>query len=103
MDRNEAIKRIRAGLKERSGKYWSVRGGRGTVWGWITIISPPKRQINEFGYMSGDERIELAQLLDLDKVYDQGVDVPASNAYYEEYVARAEGRTPEVYGKPYWD
>ncbi len=35
MDRDEAIKRIRAALKRRSGKLWSVTGGRGTSWGWI--------------------------------------------------------------------
>lgn len=31
MDRDEAIKRIRAGLKKRTDKPWSVTHGRGTV------------------------------------------------------------------------
>ena len=37
LTRDEAIGRIKASLKARSGKAWSVRGGRGTAWGWITI------------------------------------------------------------------
>jgi len=45
LDRNEAIKRIRAALKEKTGKPWSVRGGRGTGWGWITVSSPPRRRV----------------------------------------------------------
>lgn len=43
LDRNEAIARIKKALKERSGKSWSVTGGRGTAWGWIKIDAPPKR------------------------------------------------------------
>lgn len=43
LDRDEAIKRIKAALKRRSGKPWSVTGGRGTAWGWIKIDAPPKR------------------------------------------------------------
>jgi len=42
--RDSAIERIRAALKRRSGKLWSVKGGRGTGWGWITIDAPPARQ-----------------------------------------------------------
>jgi len=37
MDRNETIKTIRAALRRRSGKLWSVTGGRGTAWGWLSI------------------------------------------------------------------
>lgn len=43
MERNEAIAAIRTALKARSGKAWSVTGGRGTAWGWITISVPPSR------------------------------------------------------------
>lgn len=57
----------------------------------------------EFGYMSKDERAELAALLDLDSMHCQGVDIPASSAYRAEYVAQAEGRSPERYGEQYWD
>lgn len=44
-DRDEAIARIRAGLKKRTGRPWSVTGGRGTAWGWIRIGSPPARRV----------------------------------------------------------
>jgi hypothetical protein len=40
MDRNETIKTIRTALRRRSGKAWSVTGGRGTGWGWITSPHP---------------------------------------------------------------
>jgi hypothetical protein len=43
MDRDETIKQIKTALQRRSGKTWSVTGGRGTDWGWITITAPPKR------------------------------------------------------------
>jgi len=42
-DRDLAIERIRLAMKRRTGRAWSVRGGRGTVWGWITISAPPAR------------------------------------------------------------
>lgn len=48
MDRNEAIDRIRKGLRRRSGKAWTVRGGRGTAWGWIRVEAPPRRRTWRF-------------------------------------------------------
>lgn len=46
MDRDVAIKRIRKALKKKTGKSWSVTGGRGTGWGWIDVQAPPRRRIN---------------------------------------------------------
>lgn len=102
-DRNDAIKAIRTALRKRSGKPWSVTGGRGTGWGWITIMSPPARRAAD-GDMTPSECRELAELLGLDHpAHHQGVTVPASSAYRREYTDRAEGRTPSVCGQPYWD
>ena len=101
-DRDDAIKAIRTALRKRSGKSWSVTGGRGTGWGWITISAPPARR-GEYGSMTEQDQAELAALLGLDRVHHQGQDVPASDAYRAEYVARAEGRTPDRYGTRYWD
>lgn len=129
MDRNETIKRIRTALKKRSGKTWSVTGGRGTAWGWLTIDAPPARRTfthepkphnttNEpgvenwdevdtgeaGGHTGPDERAELAQLLGLEEpVHHQGVSIPSSSDYWNEYIDRAEGRTPAKCGEPYWD
>lgn len=100
--RAEVIKRIRAGLRRRSGKAWSVTGGRGTAYGWLTISAPPARR-GEFGYINEADRAELGQLLGGITVHQQGQNVPASHAYYAEYVDRAEGRAPSVIGHPYWD
>ena len=101
--RDEAIERIKKALRARSGKAWSVRGGRGTSWGWIEISAPPKRQ-NEFGYMTTEDQAELGRLLGLDRpAHLQGVSVPASGKHRQEYVDRAEGREPSVIGEQYWD
>ena len=45
IDRDEAIKRIRKALKEKTGTTWSVTGGRGTAWGWINVEAPPRRRV----------------------------------------------------------
>lgn len=89
--------RIRAALKARSGKPWSVTCGRGTSGGWITIAAKPNQA------MTQEERTELARLLGKDAVHHQGEKIPASHDYYREYLDRAEGRTPSVIGEPYWD
>lgn len=101
-DRNETIKEIRAALKRRSGHTWSVRGGTGTAWGWISINVPPAQQ-NKFGGMNPEQAAELANLLDLPDAHWQGVSIPASGAYRQEYIDRANGRTPSRAGTPYWD
>lgn len=101
-DRDATIKRIRKALRARSGKAWTVRGGRGTSYGWITIEAPPRRRV-EFGYTSEADRAELAELLKLDRVHCQGVSIPAGLDYRTEFIDRAEGRTPSRVGQPYWD
>lgn len=101
MDRNEAIARIRAALKKRSGKLWSVRGGSGTAWGWISISAPPAR-IVDYRMTEADSE-ELKTLLGLDYAPRQSVSVPASDAYRTEFVNRAETGTTDVIGTPYWD
>lgn len=42
--RDAVCTRIKAGLVARSGRQWSVTGGRGTAYGWITISSPKARR-----------------------------------------------------------
>jgi hypothetical protein len=102
-DRNDAIKLIRAALKQRSGKTWSVTGGRGTGWGWIAITAPPARRLG-YGYMTDGDREELGKLLGLGgPAPTQGEKIPAGSDYRREYVARAQGQTPTVHGTPYWD
>ena len=103
LDRNTAIAAIRAALRRRSGKSWSVTGGRGTAWGWIEISVPPSRR-DQYGAMPEEERKELGALLRLGRpAHHTGESVPSSYAYRREYVDRAEGRQPSVIGEPYWD
>ena len=102
MDTNEVCKRIKTALQRRSGKAWSVTHGTGTAYGWITIKSPPKRM--QGWEMSCEDREELRKLLGLrDCVHQQGESVPSGGNYHQEYLDRAEGRKPTVYGEVYWD
>jgi hypothetical protein len=45
MTRNEATKRIRKALKEKTGRVWSVTGGRGTGYGWVRIQAAKKDRV----------------------------------------------------------
>ena len=101
-DRDETIRAIRSALRQRTGRSWSVTGGRGTAWGWIRISAPPARRVG-YDYISDDDRATLGAALGLDRVHQQGVSIPAGHDYRTEYVDRAEGRTPSRYGVPYWD
>ena len=102
MDRNTTMTTIRSALRERSGKSWSVTGGRGTSYGWLTITAPPARRV-EYGYMTDEDRAELGRLLGKDgPCHMQGELVPASNAHYREFTARAQGK-PFVVAEQYWD
>lgn len=102
-DRNEAIRAIRAALRRRTGRPWSVTGGRGTAWGWITVTVPPSQR-DRYGCASDADRRELGEALGLPgPAHAQGVSIPAGHDYRTEYVDRAEGRPPRVIGQRYWD
>jgi hypothetical protein len=59
-------------LRERSGKAWSVKGGRGTGSSWSTISAPPRR-LSDVGGMSPEDQRELSDLLGAsDLVHKQG-------------------------------
>ena len=128
MDRNETIKTIKEALRRRSGKAWSVTGGRGTAYCWITIDVPPAQRTFTYvpkphntamllgvenwdeidsgqpgGHMGPTARAELCKLLGLESVHQQGVSIAASHDHYEEYIARAQGQEPTKIAKQYWD
>ena len=116
IERSEAVKRIKAALKEKTGKTWSVHGGRGTAWGWLTVEAPKKRRVShranpnyvshqetpdepwcfeyideqgENWYTSLAEREELAKAFGLDKpVHHKGLSISPDNR--ELYVAKVE-------------
>jgi hypothetical protein len=92
LDRNEAISRIKAALRSKTGKSWSVRGDRGTAWGWIEVLPLPKEQ-PEKGQMSPEQSRLLATAFGLDApVHYQGLSIsPEERAAY---VARAEKPLP---------
>lgn len=100
IDRDETIAILKAELKARSGKAWSVTGGRGTGWGWIRVVAPPRRR--DGSTMSAEDSAELAKLFRLDHAHHQGVSIPASSAHRREYIARVRGEEFTT-AQAYWD
>lgn len=110
--RDATIQAIRAALKRRSGKDWSVKGGRGSDWGWLRITAPLRRRVRihgdpfpeETAQVTLEDRTELAELLgfpgETDSPYRR---VPDTPDYYREFIDRAEGRVPSVCGVWIWD
>jgi hypothetical protein len=117
-DRAETMATIKAELKKRSGKPWSVTGGRGTAYGWLTITAPPARRVHGDlvgmtpgwtpkyppSLMTDTDAAELAGLLGMPPARShQGVMVAASHKHYAEFVDRAKGLVPVAVAQPYWD
>lgn len=96
IERNDAIARIRAALKAKTGKAWSVRGQAGTAWGWIDVLPMPKDQPFRW-CMSKTQQRELAAAFGLaEPVHYQGLSIPPDER--AEYVVRAERDMPaQVY------
>lgn len=100
-NRNDVIAKIKAALKFRGLRY-SVTGGRGTGWGWITIDLLP----SVYKKLNDEERETAYHELGNNFGEDHGytsINIPANMGYYHEYIDRANGRTPSVRGVPYWD
>ena len=97
---DEAVARIKAGLRRRSGRAYKVSGGsrRSTAWGWIEI-KPPGKKFGDGKRLTPAEAQDLARLLGLqvNEVFD-GVTIPPDPEFYWEYVDRAEGSVPRVRG-----
>lgn len=97
--RDEAIERIRAALKRRAGRSWSVRGGRGTAWSWIEVSAPPARR-NEFGGISAEDANELSRIFGIGRHHFTGGCWSISREERERMVARAEGPNLEDLARP---
>ncbi len=77
--RSAVTRKMRQLLRKRSGKTWSVKGGRGTGWGWLTIAAPPSRMDN--WRMTEEDQAELSILLD-EKAHCQGVSVSSDSWWH---------------------
>ena len=75
MDRNEAIKTIRTELKKKTGKSWSVTGGRGTGWGWIEVTAPPRRRV----FHRSNPAVDQNQLTPLAPYQDRVIELTPEN------------------------
>jgi hypothetical protein len=101
--RDDVVAAIRSALKDRSGKSWSITGGRGTAYGWLKIASPKARAADKWGSMTAEECAELAALLGLGRVNAGGESVPAGHDYYRQYLDLAERGETAIHARPYWD
>lgn len=77
--RSAVTKKMRQLLRQRSGKTWSVRGGRGTGWGWLEICAPPSRM--DGWKMTDADQEELSDLLGK-RVHCQGHSI-SSDEWWE--------------------
>lgn len=101
LSRTQLCRAMAKALRERSGKTWSVKGGRGTAYGWLRITAPPSRR-DESGRMTAEDASELGSLLGFGRP-SYGESIPAGNDYWQEYADRCVGLEPSVHGVPYWD
>ena len=126
--RNETISEIKSSLRLRSKEKWSVTGGKGTAWGWISITAIPSHRTwgsrplpHNTNQIPGSENweeydtgkpnqnlspyqiAELKYLLADCSVGRDGVSIPSSSDYYQEYTERAAGLPVTKLATPYWD
>ncbi len=99
-DRTAVTKYIRTALKKRSGKQWACKGSTGTAYNWLTIYVPRVRE-NEEGFMTKDDRAELAELLGLESVHMQGVSVMSND--WDAHIKRSLGLKDVRHEKTFWD
>lgn len=125
--RADAIASIRRDLRRRTGRAWSVTGGTGTAYGWLTIDAPPRLRTWErfetgehdergwpvigwrnagpgLGYYSSPEDCKTlcyALNIPLELAGAQGVSIPPGAR--AEYADRAAGRVPREIFRPDWD
>lgn len=116
LDRDLAIRLIRFNLKARSGKRWSVKGSRGSAWGWITITAPPARRVaNELTVEDAQELGDLLSLpeksvyTDLEYIgrsnaaHRQGISIAADSEWYKHYIDASAGVESDHCTPQYWD
>ena len=100
-DRNTTITALRKVLKRRTGRTWSVTGGRGSSWGWITVNSPPARRD---GYSITDEDGTLLMAAFGMEHHRPGtLTIPAGTAHRRVYLQRAHGVPRTFTAEQYWD
>jgi len=82
--RNTTIKALRSVLEVPTGQPWSVTGGRGTSWGWITVDALPARRD---GYqITDDDGALLMAAFGMDHRRPGNLGIPTSTAYRRVYL-----------------
>lgn len=99
IERKDAVKRIKAALKKKTGKTWSVTGGRGTAWGWLCVQAPKKRRVSHKENPACNRMVyplPPGQSLYIEYVRENGVNYYTSDVDCEE-LARAFGLSSKVH------
>lgn len=99
-ERNDTNKLLRRILKLRTGLTWSVSGGRGTAFGWISIEVPRARRVDSkgaltqdpHGYLAPADRALIARVLGRSRpVHFQGFGVRAGTSERRRLLRAAAG------------
>lgn len=95
----EVTKKIRELLNKRSDRSWTARNARGTAYGYLSVSAPPSRLRSEYGSMSLEDAIELAELWGSDRVNFQYISVSPDEHYHALRSARGDfpARWRELY------
>lgn len=113
-DVRAAAKLMRKWLRMRTGRDWSVTGGRGTARSWLSICSPKARRVDRHGmvpptkdgsYMSAADRALLGVILG-SAVHQQGESIRTESGVREWYLWKIAGHAaPEdlYVAPPSWD
>ncbi len=103
MTRADAIRRIKAALRTRTGRAWSVTGGRGTAYGWIHVASF-EREFDGW-QMTEEHRAILGRIFHRDgsPVPCQYYSIDPGNQEYAVALAEGAADAQGLYRAPGWD
>ena len=94
IERADAVKRLKKALKTITGKTWSVKGSRGTAWGWIDIQAPKSRRVGH----TPDPAWKHWEADPDEPGYFENPDAPKDEKWY---TSKADGDTlADIFDKP---
>jgi hypothetical protein len=102
IDRDEAVKRLKAAMKQATGRNWRVYGDRGTAWGWLNVRSPKSRTVGDFDYMNEEDCCELGRIFHGGRrdCHQQGYSISPDSREWAVETAEAAARGGEMELQP---
>lgn len=94
---------LKKALKVATGRAWSVRGSRGTAYGWLNVSAPKDREEGPYGYTSEEDRVLLREAFQTERIHHQGYMIPSSRGFYWQAAQAVTGRPITIHGVRDWD